>query len=104
LEEFNNLNKMELEEQRNYENRIENKDKKADEVDNEKTLKKRKSNEDDYNEIYKILSKFRQEKMKDNDSNQKNTEDQNRFIEQCVHGIKQKSAGGDKSLLDKRDP
>ena len=41
--------------------------------------------------------------MKDNDSTQKNTEDQNRCIELFVHGTKEKAAAGDKPLLGKRD-
>lgn len=112
---------MDLEEQRLNEVKIQNKDAtpappvataNADQTaaNNENTInnlpmKRKKQNEDDFNEIFKVLYKTRQEKMKDNDSTQKNTEDQNRCIELFAKGVKEKNneLNNTKQMLNKRE-
>lgn len=103
LEEYNNMTKMELDEQRNYEGKIQNKDNKAADVEEENKVKKKKINNDDYNEIFKILYKNRMEKLKDNDTTQKNTEDQNMCIDYFIKGNKEKANQNEKPLLGKRE-
>ena len=119
IEEFNNLSQMNLEEQRINEAKIQNKEAVAAPVvattdqnvpENTNTYanfaaRRKKQNEDDFSEIFKILQKTRQEKMKDNDSTQKNTEDQNRCIELFAKGQKDKGnmLNDTKTMLNKRE-
>jgi hypothetical protein len=94
LVEYKNVEKMEMEDQKRNENKIQNKEQKPDAQEEKVSqkpvsgidgagnqAKKKKPVFDDYTEIYRILLKNKQEKLKENDSKDKNAEDQKKCVE-----------------------
>ncbi len=99
LSQYKLEEKLEMEEQKKNENKIQNKDQKPDQAEEKASQKpgsdmnaaaqpkKKKPVFDDvaaasqYTEIYRILLKNKQEKLKENDNKDKNAEDQKKCIQ-----------------------
>lgn len=102
LAEFKHQEKLELAEQKLLENKIQNKEKKIQENE-EKNQKKKKAILDDYTEIYRILLKNKQDRMKENENSMKNTEEQNQQIKYFIEGAANRQKN-DLNMLGKRQP